>query len=279
MIKYNANRLSLFLFIVFLHSPSLYGQTSSGNPRHFVESEHISDGIVLYEDVSEAATAELQPIRLVRLDPSRAAVRIFDAQQLGAGTRGDAVFSVESVLDVQNEDIAISGGFMSSLYPPLPIGFVKSSGVVTNRRHKNESFNGVICIDEHNVVIEHIDKLEGLESWPDCLQSAPLVLKDRVKSFDNGWFPERFSLDQHLRAFAAVDSSRQLILGIIESVSLDEMYDAILSVTLDEDVVIVDALNLSGGTSAGLGFKHRQDFFGYGYTYPYVANFIIGAAD
>jgi hypothetical protein len=145
---------------------------------------------------------------------------------------------------------ALSGGFMTSFLPPIPLGFVKQNGVVINRAASGDLLTGVLALKNGRPTIKPWSRFEAAQ-WDGCLQSGPLLSEDGRSVLPTSTalqLSTRNLIDKlHVRA-AVVLADDVFVMLVTEAVSLP----ALVSFVTREFGPRASALNLSGANSAGL---------------------------
>ena len=70
---------------------------------------------------------------------------------------------------------AISGGFVKSYYPPIPLGMVKHEGTVLNRGVKTDLLTGILLAKGNKISIVPYSQDQCNSAWSECLQAGPLL--------------------------------------------------------------------------------------------------------
>jgi hypothetical protein len=151
----------------------------------------------------------------------------------------------------QRAAVVLSGGFLRSFYPPVPAGFLKVGGEVLNRWAKDPVLNGYVWLGPHGARIAEANSDSVPQPAADGLQTGPLmVLGGRV---DKGmWRTRGLSAESDERAFIAVDSQGNILLGHTSPVALGSLARLLASNVEDGGLGIRGAVNLSGDVNAGL---------------------------
>lgn len=201
--------------------------------------QELRSGLEWFEGGVETE-GNLCALRGVRLNNTQYSVKVATEVPIGSGL---------TVLEYQQKFkayVALSGGFVKSFYPPLPLGFVKSNGKVINREHETPFFSGIVCSKNNSLMIEPFTGRGATEAWIDCLQSGPLLLyqgRPAVK-FEN--YTDDFLYQTHKRAFIAVDTQGHVLLGVTEETTIPVLLE-VLQMPLEQGGLgCREALNLNG---------------------------------
>jgi len=197
---------------------------------------------------------------LVRVDPRIQPLELFADQDKRHPGR-----STQYVLKVTGARAALSGGFLQSFSPAIPLGFVQADGAVVNRPHRAELFNGVIRLAEGSVDVLRVageKEILGLaggragsrsDEDTDYLQSGPLIVFDGRPALELA-DPELVSDIEgaYGRAFFCVDAGGNAILGATGEIRLDALAPILARPNDDGGVGCAAAVNLSGASSRSL---------------------------
>jgi hypothetical protein len=151
--------------------------------------------------------------------------------------------------------LVLSGGFMSSFFPPIPLGYVQIDGRAVNRKHVSRQLNGVFCAAPGRAAVTLWDSDFDPVLWRDCLQGGPLLISDRVNILDASGLPDVFVYEPLDRAFVGVDEGGRVALGIVEDIRLDELAELLRKGRFGQ---LIDVLNLAGSGSAGLTWRSQD---------------------
>jgi Phosphodiester glycosidase len=222
------------------------------------------DGIPGIEVLEGVVTLESKPVRVLaaRVQPrsrtlavvtraSRTSLRLSPGTDAFATSEASlAGYSLTDYQEVFSAHVVLSGGYLSSFTPPLPMGFVKTRGIVINRPHKSWLFNGLICITPKTFLIEQYKDQHQADGCTDSLQTGQLLalggenvltLTEENRALVN-------SVQQ--RAFVCTDSERRVILGVTGKTT--ELPLATMLVAKGTPFHCIDAISLSGQITAGL---------------------------
>jgi hypothetical protein len=153
--------------------------------------------------------------------------------------------------------VAISGGFMKSYYPPIPLGMVKHAGTVLNRGVKSDLLTGILLAKGKKISIVPYSQDQCNSEWRECLQSGPLLasggvaaklLPDKTDSKST----QTMVSGRYIRAFVAILPGDEVLLGITGEVSLPALQEYLLRPANRGGLGCTAAINLSGNVSAGL---------------------------
>jgi hypothetical protein len=178
----------------------------------------------------------------------------------GAGDYGRG--SAQTLFGIKvstNAHAVLSGGFMTTLYPPVPLGIVRHNGTDLNRPASGELLNGIVTSDGNRVEIRQFTDIA--DCLADCLQAGPLLVSDKRVSVSDEYKDQAESLIKgaYRRAFVATLPDGSFILGIASGADLRALA-AFLGAPADHGGLgCQDALNLSGSTSAGMLWDHGSE--------------------
>lgn len=164
----------------------------------------------------------------------------------------------------------MNGGFLETYTPATPSGLVQVEGRQINGGSFDEQgvLNGVVCFGQRNnpaiVAIEPFVDARRSESYSDCLQGGPLLIRQKQFFTDL----ERLDAKPELKQFARVvaersfvaRNTREVVLGVTTKVSL---YALRAALALDEGAggfAAVDAIALTGRSTAGMVVAGEQPF-------------------
>jgi len=177
----------------------------------------------------------------------------------------DPEHGTRTVLDylrlVPGAQAAISGGYLASFYPPLPIGLVKTAGKVVNHPQRSTISDGLICFNRGSYGISIAPIGTSAQSFTDCLQAGPLLVTDQraVTDFEERHYPKGF-LTPTLRAFVAMLPEGFAVLGIVEAARLDGLAQFLARPAKKGGLGALAAINLSGASSAGIAAQSDETF-------------------
>lgn len=183
-------------------------------------------------------------------------------------------FSVCEYQKRNNGLIALSGGFLKSFHPPLPIGLVKRNGEIVNRPAKSDFFSGVFCSKNNKVIITHYYNKDSLRNWSNCLQSGPLLLYEGKSALKVNDYPERFLSGTYRRAFVGIDRKDRLLLAITGRISIPDLISFLEKSDGENGLNCMAALNLTG-INLGMIIEANNKTFFAGDINFYPANAIV----
>ena len=227
-----------------------------GNASDEPEFVGVTDGIGLFDGSLRIAERRVR-FHVASVDLSRhQAALLVDSQPKSPGV------SIARFLDRSGGSVALSGGFLKSFYPALPLGYVQSAGEPVNRSHTTDLLNGLLLLGP-GADIRSTDfvpgKYEALaERWRDVLQSGPLLVLDGRSRLSedlaapNNDADRRVVTVQAIRAFVAVECNERMLLGLTGDMTLRELAEVLSRSAADGGFACRAALNLSGAESAGL---------------------------
>lgn len=149
----------------------------------------------------------------------------------------------------------LSGGFLASFYPPIPLGLVKAKGAVVNRFSKpDEVITGMLALTDGRPAIQSAQAFSH-ERWEECLQSGPVIVTGGRTSVSTS---PKTKAAQYLidawasRAVIATAADDHVLLIHAGPVRLGALAELLAKSRSDGGFGAIDALNLSGASTAGL---------------------------
>lgn len=147
-----------------------------------------------------------------------------------------------------NASVVISGGYMNSFAPPVPLGLVKSAGVVLNGPHNSWLFNGLICVAQTQVQIEPYSNVDQTIKCRDSLQAGQLLVQNGRKVLVVDDRNNKLINVSQERAFVCTDAGHRVIMGVTGKMEEMPLADLLLRPPFN----CVDAISLSGQATAGI---------------------------
>lgn len=230
----------IILFISFFFLSCIGAKLSVSTERTLV-FQNLQSGMEWFEGM--VLTKE-EPFELsvVRLDINQYSIEIAAENPIESG--------FHTVLEYQKLSksyVALSGGFMKSFYPPLPLGLVKSNGKILNRPHNTLFFSGLFCSQRGGLTIVPYMGKDATISWDHCLQSGPLLVYGERSALDEAKnYPEDFFYKPTNRAFLAVDQQGRVLLAVTGKTTIPALVDLLQRPTEQGGLECWAALNLSG---------------------------------
>ncbi len=214
-------------------------------------------------------------VLLARVDPARHRIRIVADPSLKQPGRSLEAFQAQT-----DARVVLSGGFMKSFYPAIPLGLVRVSGeVVSQGVSPGDLFTGVLGRSGETVRITAFDETRAAE-YDDALQSGPLLaldartaLPERVEDLDAT--TRQLIEGAHPRAFVASGCDGRLVLGVTGEVTLTDLARFLATGADEGGLGCTAALNLSGGKEAGLLIRAGGEEHAFGATDFRIANAIV----
>jgi len=201
-------------------------------------------------------TVQLQdgkPLRLsvVRVMPNRLSVRLAATPDPSQGGL--------SLTDFERKHQAravLSGGFLKSFYPAVPLGFIKVGGETLNRWVDTPLLNGVVWLGPEGATITSALADKGVQRAADGLQTGPVLVSKgqvdaRLKSVSERK-ADQLIRGSFERAFIGVDDHRRILLGRSGPVALSMLGRFLAAPAEQGGLALRDVVNLSGSRSAGL---------------------------
>jgi hypothetical protein len=170
---------------------------------------------------------------------------------LAVPARGENGRTLSEFQRLTGAKLTLSGGFMASFLPPIPLGLVKRNGVLINRAAGGDLLTGVIAIRSGRPSIRpwngfKADRRDG------CLQSGPLLLENGhiALATPSELQPSARTLIERPFARAALVQALSDVIAMLvtEPVALA----ALVNFVTREFGPGAAAVNLSGANSAGL---------------------------
>lgn len=181
--------------------------------------------------------------------------------------------------------IAISGGFLKTLYPPLPIGFVKTEFGILSSEHYNGYQEGYVGITDGRAFIERFPERKNIHQLEDSktegiLQSWPLLLYNgnvspKIIEFQNGLESTPFIRNQAIRLFVASDKEGFMLFGMTGPMSLLDLTVILKTNRSEGGLGCNNAINLSGTKYASIILETPGVNLRKGSTSIRIANAIV----
>jgi hypothetical protein len=185
---------------------------------------------------------------------------------------------LSSYLDHYGALAVISGGFLKSFYPPIPLGFVMRARTVLNRATRDDLLNGLLTVRNGRPFIGPFSEAAAAGA-DDGLQSGPLLVRGGQSALprsDSLTAASRALIERASeRAFVAVLSDDRLVIGHTEPTTLADLVSVLTKAPATGGFGCVDALNLSGSTSAGLLVRAGGSELAAGSQQLYLPNAIL----
>ena len=187
-------------------------------------------------------------------------VRADDSLSLDVVASVDARASGNSLSYFAREygaQVALSGGFLRSFTPVIPLGMVIVDGETVSAGVGDAFLDGIVLANDEEVAIGYSGRIE-LQDAEDGLQSGPVLIAEgeaivRRNLEDNFSSSEVANIEGlYGRAFLALDGENRRIMGVTGPVSLRDLTKVLIRPTSEGGVGAVSALNLSGALSRGL---------------------------
>ena len=151
-----------------------------------------------------------------------------------------------------NSSVLLSGGFLKSFFPAIPLGLVISKERVVNRSVSGDELTGILVLRDGVPAIRAFGGDRDVEKWQDALQSGPLLISDgrsQLPPPGTKLLPSTQNLieKQYNRAFVALLPDNRVLMGITGPITLPALVEL-----LTQAFGSRSAVNLSGAGSAGL---------------------------
>jgi hypothetical protein len=192
----------------------------------------------------------------------------------------EAGASLGTFLKTHQAKVVLSGGFLKSFYPPIPIGLVRQNGKLVNRAAGGDLLTGMLVVRDRKPLIGRFQSAECEGTSDDCLQSGPLLVRNGNSELPRelgGLLPSTRKLIEGSFARAVVGILREgrFLLALTEEVGLAPLVEVLLRSPTDGGLGCRDALNLSGAESAGLLVRAGGRTIAVGGQYVDLPNAII----
>jgi Phosphodiester glycosidase len=162
---------------------------------------------------------------------------------------------------------ALSGGFLRTVTPATPAGLLKFGGNLLNRLSPEVQLGGIVCFFKKGDRVKFTTPSDGqiLSEAEDCLQAGPLLVadgsvKDDLEEIDLNGLNRRFSSGKYSRSFLASTGNGEFVLGLTTPTPLFALRKFMLMPVTEGGIGAVDAINLTGGATAGLMIKGEPPF-------------------
>lgn len=191
--------------------------------------------------------------------------------------------SGESVVSFQERSQAaavISGGFLTSFYPPIPLGAVKHAGALVNRPAGGDLLTGLLLVARGKPSIQKFRGEADLTRWDEALQSGPMLLAAGRSALPDATGIRTQSTrlligNEHSRAFIALSNDGRFMMAVTGAVGLPALADFLARPAAQGGLACVDALSLGGGGSEGILVSIGGRRISAGNTQSYLANAIL----
>jgi hypothetical protein len=178
------------------------------------------------------------------------------------GSRGATGYSIREFASSPGVVAALSGTYLSSFSPPLPLGYVRSGGTRYNSAHSSWLTDGMICTTEGvpKLVASTTPPPEPPDGPSDCLQAGPILMRDGQPAWEPKTSSQQqlWTSDQPQALVCLVDERAKLI--ATDSFPVRDL----IPVISDQSgpLACTDALRLTGSTTAELHVKGLGPFTG-----------------
>jgi Phosphodiester glycosidase len=245
--------------------------TSSRPAPLELSSRELDAGIEWLAGTASAGSrsVKLNAVR-VSLGRYRISIGVPDARE-----QGDVL---SSYLDHYGALAVISGGFLKSFYPPIPLGFVMRARTVVNRATRDDLLTGLLTVRNGRPFIGPFSETAAAGA-DDGLQSGPLLVQGGQSALpkSDGLTTTTRALIERAseRAFVAVLPDDRVLIGHTEPATLADLVSVLTKAAAVGGLGCVDALNLSGSTGAGLLVKAGGSELAAGSQQLYLPNAIL----
>jgi hypothetical protein len=199
----------------------------------------------------ESASTEIEASLRAKITVVRVSLRSHRVG-LAVPPRGENGKTLTEFQRLTGAKVTLSGGFMTSFLPPIPLGLVKQNGVVINRAASGDLLTGALAFKSGRPTIKPWRGFRA-DEWEASLQSGPLLLdegRSALPDSTSGLQPSTRALIEGRYARAVVVSAPPDMFALLvsEPVSLT----GLVNVLMREFGPRATAVNLSGATTAGL---------------------------
>ena len=167
----------------------------------------------------------------------------------------------------------LSGGFLKSFSPPIPLGMVKTNGQLQNRPiEKTDQLNGVFGIEGSRPRLVKFTDGISFDGWDDCIQAGPLLIDSGRIVIDETRLvlpaTKELVFGRFIRSFVAIDRAGHVLLGLTGEISLPDLASVLARSPREGGLDCEAALNLTGHVNSGLVIDAGQthEVFGDSYT-------------
>lgn len=132
-------------------------------------------------------------------------------------------YSLEEYAKIGGYKVVQSGGFLSTLSPPIPLGFVKIQGQEYHKVHDSWITTGIFCTNGNDFKIERYSSTKQFDDWLSCIQAGPIMIengKNELNTDRNTWF---ITGKEHRQSFICQSYSGSLVMGLAENITLKDL--------------------------------------------------------
>lgn len=194
-------------------------------------------------------------LTITRVNLKKRSVRIVSSHSLALKNDSNSHLGGYNLSEYQkltNSPLVLSGGYLSSWQPALPLGLVKVNGVQANRPHLSWLVDGLFCTNGKEVIIDKYSSIEQTRNWLDCLQAGPLLIKDGKIIIAVNDKNEKLLRSKQEQAFIGYDDHNHCFLGVTSKMTLLNIIDFLRSSHENGGLGCTNAIRLSGHVTAGL---------------------------
>lgn len=200
--------------------------------------------------------------------------------EVAVSQSGDSGDSILSFQEHSQAAAVLSGGFLTSLYPPIPLGIVKHSQVLVNRAAGGDLLKGLLLVRAGKATIQPFGGAGDVAGCDEALQSGPMLLVAGHSALPNVAEIRTRSTrllieNEYGRAFVAILPDDRFLLAVTGAVSLRALTDLLARPASQGGLACLDALNLSGGGSEGILVRAGAREVSAGNIQFYLANAIL----
>lgn len=245
-------------------------QEESVNQRFLFEGAYQKYLTVVIKD--KATSIDIVDIDTSKI-PTGIGISSPDVFQQGNGKY--AGLTLNEYADLGNFKIVQSGGFLSSWTPPYPLGYVKIRGKEYNRAHISWLTEGTFCTNGRKFEIGKFESVEKLGPWISCIQSGPLIIKNKQVVLNTNRNTGFVTKESHRQSFMCKKINGHLLLGIAEDVKLIDLSNWMAQSDEEGGLACVDAVLLTSKGISGMLIKSPNGNESIGNTDVPIPNAII----
>ena len=199
-------------------------------------------------------------------------------------SKGNSGRATSYILKETGARAVLSGGFLQSYSPALPMGYVQVNGEIINRPHSVGLFNGAIVLGGIKADVIRVSSEKEFYSFGelgspssggsqsatqrrDYLQSGPLLVfggQEFLEHADQDTLNDLEGL--YNRAFFCVSQRGRSILGVTGKIRLTDLARILATDQQSGGLGCDAALNLSGARSASIVFRGKSKLITFGDT-------------
>jgi hypothetical protein len=254
------SRLISLLLLVFVSAEAAPQQVGSYVHAEFAPPESVATGIAVIRGKVSTQFGSFSFVGL-KIKADIHSVSVASALPgYGKGGYGNGEYGGAQTLfalkDNSHAEAVLSGGFMTTFYPPVPLGFLKHSGSELNRPASSELLNGIVTSEGNRLEIRRFNN--PADCLAECLQAGPLLVSDKRVSLPEHYADSGIEGD-YRRALVATLPDGYFVLAIASGAKLRALATFLAAPVERGGMGCQDALNLSGSTSAGMLWENNSE--------------------